>query len=63
MRGRGVLSGIKNFAKKANDYLRKTKAISRVSGALSGVVPYADQINKFSSQAGYGKRRRRRRRR
>lgn len=48
---------------KINNYLKRTKAISKVSGALSGVIPYADTVHKYSSMAGYGTRRRHRRHR
>ncbi len=54
--------GIKEIvagAKKVNDWLRKTKAISKVAGVLgSAGVPYASSIGKVAGSVGYGKRRR-----
>ena len=57
-RGHGAIG---NFLRKANDWLKKTGAISKVSGALSGIVPGANVVNKVSSSLGYGRRRRHRR--
>ena len=43
--------------KKINNFLHKTKAISRVASALaSRGVPYAGPIGRVASQLGYGRR-------
>ena len=44
--------------KKINDFLRKTKAISRVANALSSRgVPIAGTVGNIASQLGYGRTR------
>lgn len=48
---------LKSVLNTANNFLKKTKAISKVSSALSGIVPYADKVATASSKLGYGKRR------
>ena len=57
-RGGNVLSAIRSGLSKANNFLRGTKAISRISGALGSVgVPYASQVSGLASSLGYGRRR------
>ncbi len=67
MRGRGKFwESIKNFAKRANTYLKKSKAISNVAGIGSMLgIPYLGTVSKVAGRIGYGKKRRtvRRRRR
>lgn len=64
MRGRGIFSAVKGFLGKANQFLRKYKVLSRVSGVLGMVPsPYSGQLKVASalgSTLGYGKRRQRR---
>lgn len=66
-RGRGHKGkGFMDFLKKANSWLRKTRAISKVGGVLGDIgVPYAGTISKGARAVGYGRNRtvRRRRRR
>lgn len=63
MRGGSVLSKIKSAVGKVNNYLKRTKAVSKVAGVLDSVgVPYSGAVAKYAGMAGYGKRRRRRRR-
>jgi len=63
-RGGNVLSAIRSGLSKANNFLRGTKAISRISGALGSVgVPYASQVSGLASSLGYGRRYYRKRRR
>jgi hypothetical protein len=46
-----------SFLKKANKFLRRTGAVSKISGALGSMgVPYASTISKYSGMAGYGHR-------
>jgi hypothetical protein len=65
MRGRGpALDKIKKGLSKVNNWLKKTKAISRSASALSSMgLPYADKVASVAGLAGYGRRRRGRRRR
>ena len=54
LRGYGFL----NFIKKANKFLKKTHAISRVGKFLgSQGLPYAGKIGSAASSVGYGRRR------
>lgn len=54
MRGKGFIS----FLKKANNWLRSNKIVSKVAGALSSVgIPYADKVNSVATSLGYGRRR------
>jgi hypothetical protein len=44
-----------SFLKRANKFLRKTGAVSAISGALGKAgLPYASNISKYSKMAGYG---------
>jgi hypothetical protein len=44
-----------SFLKKANKFLRKTGAVSKISGALASAgVPYAGKVSAISRQLGYG---------
>lgn len=53
--------GFADFARKANEWLRKTKAISKVANTLATVgVPYAGNIGQVAGKLGYGKRVRKR---
>jgi len=62
--GKLTLSGIKSALGKANSYLKKTRLISKVAGALDTAgVPYAGKIGSYAGQLGYGRRKRTRRRR
>lgn len=55
---------LKQFAIKANRWLRKTKAISKSAKLANDFgVPYADKIGKVAKMTGYGRRKVRRRRR
>ena len=56
MHGKGLFDWIK----KAHDFIKKHKIVSRVSGALSHLHPAVGAVHKISSVAGYGRRRRRR---
>lgn len=60
--GKLTLSGVVNALKKANNYVKSNKLISRGATALSSLgVPYADRVASTASNLGYGRRRRRRR--
>ena len=62
MRGRGFWDSVLKFGKKANTFLKKSKLISKVSGALGEAgVPYASGISGVSGAVGYGRKKRRRR--
>ena len=53
MRGRGFA----DFLSKANGFLRNSKLISGVGGALGAMgVPYASQIGSVAGSLGYGRR-------
>ena len=53
MRGRGFAS----FLGKANSFLKNSKLISGVGGALGAMgVPYASQIGSVAGSLGYGRR-------
>ena len=55
MRGRGFAS----FLGKANSFLKNSKLISGVGGALGAMgVPYASQIGSVAGSLGYGRPRR-----
>lgn len=44
--------------KKVNDFLKRTKAISKVSSTLGNLgLPYANSIANVSGKLGYGRRR------
>jgi len=46
---------------KVNNFLKRTKAISRVAGALSAVgVPLSGTVGNVAGKLGYGKRKRKR---
>lgn len=54
--GMGIGGDILKGLKKANDWARKTKVISKVANTLAGVgVPYSGKVASISSQLGYGK--------
>ena len=52
LRGRGFMK----FISKANDFLKKTKAISRIGGLLGSRIPLAGQIGSVARSIGYGRR-------
>jgi hypothetical protein len=53
--GKGIGADIIRGLKKANDWARKTKVISKVANTLADVgVPYARQVSNVSGQLGYG---------
>lgn len=53
-------AGVMDWLKKANDYLRKSKVISGVAGALGNAgVPYASQVAGVAGKLGYGRRKKR----
>jgi len=56
--GKGFLDSMKKIGKaigKANKFLRKSKIVSKASGALASAgLPYASKIHQVSSQLGYG---------
>lgn len=60
MKGKGLWDKIKKGAKKVNDFLKESRVISKVSGALSGIVPYADVVHNYSDKYGYGNGKRKR---
>lgn len=55
-RGKGkIWDAIKSGASKTNKFLRDTKIISKVSGALDGFVPGMGMLHYASDKLGYGK--------
>lgn len=53
-------AGFKDFIGKANNFLRKSKIISRVGNVLGAVgVPYAGTVGSVAGAAGYGRKKRR----
>jgi len=56
--GEGLWDSIKSGLSSANDWLRKTKAVSKAAGALSGVVPGAERLSSVAGKLGYGKKKR-----
>jgi len=62
-RTRRVKGGsLSSWIKKAGDWLKKHKVVSRVGGLLGTMgVPMADSIGKMAGAVGYGRRRQRRR--
>jgi len=58
--GGGFWDSLKDVASKTNDFLKSTKVISKVSGALQD-TPYvggvATAVNKASTALGYGQQR------
>ena len=60
--GKLSVSGVVSALKKANNYLKANKLISRGANTLGSLgVPYASRIGSVASSLGYGQRRRRRR--
>lgn len=56
--GRITASQVVGVLKKAHDYIKKNKVISRAANALGEVgVPYASKIGSTASKLGYGRRR------
>jgi len=52
MAGRGIL----DWLKKAHDFIKNNKVISRVGSALGAVgVPYASGVSRVASTLGYGR--------
>jgi hypothetical protein len=50
-------AGFMDALKSANNWLKKTKVISKVAGTLNSVgVPYANTIGGVAKKLGYGKR-------
>ena len=55
--GGNIIKDLGKAIKKADKFLKKTKVISKVSGALGSVgVPYAGAVSNVSGKLGYGKR-------
>jgi hypothetical protein len=53
MKGGSVVS----WLRKAHDFVKKNKLVSRVAGALaSGGVPYAKTVGSLASKIGYGRK-------
>jgi len=57
--GKITASQVVGVLKKAHDYIKKHKVISRTANALGSVgLPYGSTIGSIAATAGYGRRRR-----
>jgi hypothetical protein len=56
--GRGkILSWIKSAGSKVNDFLKRTKILSTITGQLKGISPYVAAADVGLKAVGYGRRR------
>jgi len=54
MHGGGFMDTMRGI----NNFLKKSQVISKVAGALGGVIPYASNVSSIAGNLGYGRRRR-----